>query len=65
MIKAEPYTFDPDAADRACEFFEELVHIKGPLAGQPFKLEPWQADDIIRPLFGWKRKDGTRRYRTA
>lgn len=28
-------------------------------------LEPWQRDDIIRPLFGWKRPDGTRRYRHA
>ena len=65
MIKSDPYWFDDDAADRAVEFFEQLVHVKGPLAGQPFKLEPWQADDIVRPLFGWKRQDGTRRYRTA
>lgn len=35
------------------------------MAGQPFKLEPWQRDRIIRPLFGWKRQDGTRKYRTA
>jgi phage terminase large subunit-like protein len=26
----------------APEFFERLVHTKGPAAGQPFRLEPWQ-----------------------
>jgi len=65
MIKSDPFWFDEDAADRAVEFFEQLQHVKGPLAGQPFKLQPWQAEDIVRPLFGWKRQDGTRRYRTA
>jgi len=65
MIKSDPFWFDEAEADRAVEFFEQLQHVKGPLAGQPFKLEPWQAEDIVRPLFGWKREDGTRRYRTA
>tara|TARA_Y100000588_G_scaffold387335_1_gene484872 strand:+ start:1730 stop:3304 length:1575 start_codon:yes stop_codon:yes gene_type:complete len=65
MIKSDPFFFDDDAANRACEFFQQLVHVKGPLAGQPFELEKWQEEDIIRPLFGWKRQDGTRKYRTA
>jgi phage terminase large subunit-like protein len=48
------------------DFFAEcLTHIKGEFAGRPFVLEPWQERDIIRPLFGWKRSDGSRRYRTA
>lgn len=59
------YHFDEKAADRACDFFGELSHIKGRKAGERFELEQWQRDDIIRPLFGWKRPDGTRRYRTA
>lgn len=60
------YWFDEAAADRAVQFFELcLTHCKGELAGQPLKLSSWQADTIIRPLFGWKRPDGTRRYRTA
>jgi phage terminase large subunit-like protein len=25
----------------------------------------WEQDEILRPLFGWKRWDGTRRYRQA
>ena len=61
------YTFDKRAADLAVAFFEKLlVHSKGEWAGKPFKLQDWQRDDIIRPLFGWKRTaDKTRRYRTA
>ena len=58
------YWFDEAAADRAVRFFPEcLVHVEGEFAGRPFELEPWERDEIIRPLFGWKRADGTRRYR--
>ena len=58
-------TFDAHAARIAIEFFPRfLVHIKGQLAGKPLELEQWQKD-IIGTLFGWKRPDGTRRYRTA
>jgi phage terminase large subunit-like protein len=57
--------FDLKAARKAIEFFAKfLVHTKGKLAGQPLKLERWQAN-IIGTLFGWKRPDGTRRYRMA
>lgn len=57
--------FDPEAAEMATAFFPEcLCHVKGRLAGQPFKLELWQKG-VVANLFGWKRKDGTRRYREA
>src|SRR5687768_16600452 len=60
------FWFDQDAADKAVAFFAEcLRHTAGEWRGQPFVLSAWQADKIVRPLFGWKRKDGTRRYRTA
>lgn len=58
--------YDEAAAERAVGFFRDcLTHTKGEWAGQPLELSDWQADEIIRPLFGWKRDDGTRRYRTA
>lgn len=64
--KKSQFHFDKESADRAVEFFQRwLKHQKGEFAGRPLKLDEWQADEIIRPLFGWKRKDGTRRYRTA
>jgi phage terminase large subunit-like protein len=66
VIASGEYYFDKDEADKVCRFFEHLPHIKGRMAGKPFRLEAWQRDEIVRPLFGWKRKaDGTRRYRTA
>jgi phage terminase large subunit-like protein len=59
----EGYFFDEFAADRACAFFPRyLTHIKGRFAGRPFELEDWERD-IVREIFGWKRPDGTRRYR--
>lgn len=60
------FYFDKQAADLAVAFFEKLlIHVKGEWAGKPFALQAWQRDDIIRPLFGWKRADGSRRYRRA
>jgi phage terminase large subunit-like protein len=58
--------FDPDAGERVGTFFSKFLrHSKGQWAGKAFELQPWQRDQVIRPLFGWKRPDGTRRYRRA
>ena len=54
--------FDETAARRALTFFGVLRHSKGEWAGQPFALEPWQVF-IVASLFGWKRADGSRRFR--
>jgi len=60
------FYFDKKAAERAVRFFEHyIVHIKGKWAGEPFTLERWQKNDIITPLFGCKRPDGSRQYRTC
>jgi phage terminase large subunit-like protein len=57
--------YDAKAGERVIGFFRDcLTHVKGEWSGQSFTLPAWQAD-IIRCLFGWKREDGTRRYRTA
>ncbi|MBX3536446.1 MAG: terminase large subunit [Chelatococcus sp.] len=58
------YWFDERAADAAVAFFADHICLtEGEWAGRPFILEPWQENDIVRPLFGWKRPDGLRRYR--
>jgi len=57
--------FSEEQADRAVRFIESLTHTKGKWAGVPFSLYPWQRDDIVRPLFGNLREDGTRQYRKA
>jgi phage terminase large subunit-like protein len=57
------YWFDQGSADAACAFFPTyLRHTKGEWFGQPFHLTRWERR-IIRKIFGWKRADGTRRYR--
>src|SRR3972149_6173523 len=67
MARKQPeFHFDAQAADMAVAFFERLlVHIEGEWAGESFSLLPGQRDEIIRPLFGWKRRDGTRKFRYA
>jgi phage terminase large subunit-like protein len=58
------YPFDVKAAQRVRTFFQQFLrHSKGQWAGQPFELMDWQWREIIAPLFGWMRPDGTRRYR--
>lgn len=55
--------FDERAAALAVAFFPRyLRHTKGRFVGQPFVLQTWQAD-AVSVLFGWKRADGTRRFR--
>jgi phage terminase large subunit-like protein len=65
------FRFNEERADKAVDFFtNHLAHTKGRWAGSPFILEDWQADDIIRPLFGTEalyEEQGLwlRRYRKA
>lgn len=57
--------FDEAAAEHACAFFPRFLrHTKGVWAGKPFILEGWQRA-TVRTVFGWKRADGTRRFRTV
>lgn len=52
-----------EAAQFHIRFFATfLKHSKGEWARQPLTLSPWQKF-VVGSVFGWKRKDGTRRYR--
>lgn len=55
----------PEKAERICSFASKMPHIKGKLAGQNIKLEPWQVFILTTP-FGWYKKEtGHRRFNTA
>lgn len=56
--------FDVDAAERVLKFKGMLKHSKGKWAGENLILEPWQQ---FRSwcMYGWKRADGTRRFRSS
>jgi len=56
--------FDETAAQMVIAFFSLLKHSKGEWAGRPVILEPWQ-QFVMWNVFGWKREDGTRRFRTS
>lgn len=72
--KATPFRFNPKLTDRdgrsfypadnLCAFIERLPHVKGPLAGEPIQLEPWQVF-ILTTVFGWVKDDGKRRFRRS
>lgn len=64
MARTRGLRWDPDAAQHAIDFFGFLRHSKGEWAGTRFDLEHWQ-QFIVGSIFGWKRKDGLRRFRTA
>ena len=58
--------WDEPAAQAATAFFPRyLRHTEGEWAGKPFHLADWQRDRIIRPIFGWKRADGSRLIRVV
>jgi hypothetical protein len=57
--------FDVEEVDRFLRFCRKLRHIKGRrFAGRPFVPDLWQVVFVIAPLFGWRRPDGTRLFRT-
>jgi len=59
--------FDETRAQKAIDFIGCLTHTKGEWAGHRFGLLPWQIEDVLRPLFGTLRDDGSeaRQYRTG
>lgn len=54
--------FDCESADRAVRYIEKYAIPKG--FDKPIKLLDWQKN-IVRELFGWKRPDGSFRYKRA
>lgn len=59
------FSWDLEAALWTVNFFPDVLHLAGgQFEGNTFTLEPSQAF-IVGSLFGWKRRDGTRRFRRA
>ncbi len=59
------FRFDKAAGDYVVRWMEKyLRHHLAEWAGRPMLLEEWQKENI-RQIFGWKRPDGTRRFRKA
>lgn len=56
--------FDVEAAERVLRFKGMLRHSKGKWANENLILEPWQQFRTWC-MYGWKRTDGTRRFRSS
>lgn len=64
-LRRQGWWFDAREADRVCTFLETFCRLSdGEWAGQPLLLRPDQRA-WVRRLFGWRRPDGTRRYRRS
>jgi phage terminase large subunit-like protein len=62
---AEGCYFDTSKGEFVCEFIESFCRqSKGRWAGEPLGLLPWQRDFLMR-LFGWRKRDGKRRFKVA
>jgi phage terminase large subunit-like protein len=62
---AEGCYFDAALSEHAISFIEDFCcQSKGRWHGQPLQLLAWQRDFLMR-LYGWRRADGTRRFRTT
>lgn len=59
-----PYHFDHEAGLSVIKKMEAFKHHEGKLIGQNFILTPWQAF-VVYCVFGWKGKDGKRRFKYA
>lgn len=65
-LQATNCTFNTEAAEHVCDFFETFLQHPAPTAavpaGSPFILRPWQQAHV-GCFFGWKKANGLRRYR--
>lgn len=67
--KARGLTFDPDAAQRAINFFRDVLTVEVDNKAAPFELLDWQ-QFVVGSLFGWlyhdkELKKTVRRFQTA
>jgi phage terminase large subunit-like protein len=62
---ARGFAWDRAEVGKSLEFFADVCRLNGgQFEGRPFVLNGWESF-VVGSIFGWKRKDGTRRFRTA
>ena len=48
-----PWVYSEEHANHFIQFCQFIKHVKGPMAGESFDIEPWQAF-IFTQIFGWR-----------
>jgi phage terminase large subunit-like protein len=65
LERTDSFAWDIETARRAFGYFSDVLRLNaGEWEGKPFELLPWQLF-VIGSIFGWRQKDGTRRFRSA
>lgn len=61
------YQWDAEAAEAPVKFITTLCRHPNERGGDPLRVDliEWQAEQVLRPLFGWRRPDGRLRFRRA
>lgn len=60
------YYYDESAANEAIQFISNHITLqRGKKGFTKFIPQAWEQERIIKPVFGWKRANGTRKYRTV
>lgn len=63
-VNSKKFIWNEVEAEKIIKWFTYLKHSKGELAGQPIILTTWQKF-ILCQIYGWKTKEGKRRFRKA
>jgi len=58
------FYLDITAGEKPVNYIQKLKHTKDRWAGLPLLLEPWQMF-VLFNIYGWKKSNGKRRFRTA
>jgi phage terminase large subunit-like protein len=59
----DKYYYDSEAADRAVRFMSTMLPLGGTAGLKPFVPMQWEQDEIIKPLYGVKKRaNGLRRF---
>jgi phage terminase large subunit-like protein len=59
-----PFYYSEKEVERVCEFISNLPHVEGRWKTRNIALEPFQVFFLCN-IFGFRREDGTRRFRAA
>ena len=62
--KDAPYQFIPSRAEHILKFVKFVHHVKGPDAGKPITLEPWQTLFLVCIYGFWDKRDDKKRWVT-
>lgn len=62
--KDASYDFLPSKAEHILKFVKYIRHVKGPNAGEPIQLEPWQIMFLVAIYGFWDRRDNKKRWVT-